>query len=50
MLIVPRSPSPTPLEDRPEEELTPAELRELLQRERVRSCAPSIFVISKLNA
>jgi hypothetical protein len=34
-MIVARSLSPIPLEDRPTEDLTPAELRELLQRERV---------------
>jgi len=33
--IVPRSPTPVPLEDRPVEELTMDELRELLRRERV---------------
>jgi hypothetical protein len=35
--IIPRSPSPVPLEDRPEEDLTPAEMAELLKRYRVGS-------------
>lgn len=33
--IVPKSPTPVPLEDRPIEELTPDELRELVRRQRV---------------
>ncbi|KAF2665306.1 hypothetical protein BT63DRAFT_428277 [Microthyrium microscopicum] len=35
--IVPRTPSPEPLEDRPRDELSAAELRELLQREQERN-------------
>lgn len=34
--IVPKSPTPVPLEDRPIEELTPDELRELVRRQRER--------------
>ncbi|KAK3082362.1 hypothetical protein LTS18_004274 [Coniosporium uncinatum] len=37
--IVPRSPTPVPLEDRPVEELTMDELRELLRRERAKAAA-----------
>jgi hypothetical protein len=37
--ILPRSPTPVPLEDRPVEELTLEETRELLRRERVVNCS-----------
>ena len=33
--VIPRTPTPTPLEDRPVEELNPAELAELVSRYRV---------------
>ncbi|KAF4541096.1 uncharacterized protein LTHEOB_8898 [Lasiodiplodia theobromae] len=39
--IIPRTPSPTPLEERPLEELKPEELRELLRRHRERDAAAS---------
>jgi hypothetical protein len=38
-MVIPRSPSPVPLEDRDIATLTEAEMRELLQRQRVRSTA-----------
>jgi hypothetical protein len=34
-MVIPRSPSPVPLEDRDIATLTEAEMRELLQRQRV---------------
>jgi hypothetical protein len=37
LMVIPRSPSPVPLEDRDIATLTEAEMRELLQRQRVRS-------------
>ena len=43
-LIIPRSPSPTPLEERPEETLTREELLELLARMR-RSVSSSVSTI-----
>lgn len=33
--VIPRTPSPVPLEDRPEDELSPEELRELVKRLKV---------------
>jgi hypothetical protein len=39
LMVIPRSPSPVPLEDRDIATLTEAEMRELLQRQRVRSTA-----------
>jgi hypothetical protein len=36
LLVIPRSPSPTPLEERDPKDLTPAEARELIRRQRVR--------------
>ncbi|KAK0650601.1 hypothetical protein DIS24_g6712 [Lasiodiplodia hormozganensis] len=40
--IIPRTPSPMPLEERPLEELKPEELRELLRRHRERDAAASV--------
>ncbi|OJD40029.1 uncharacterized protein BKCO1_200017 [Diplodia corticola] len=37
--IIPRTPTPVPLEERPIEELTPEELRELVRRQREREAA-----------
>ena len=34
-MIIPRSPSPQPLEERAEEDLTPEEMRELIRRQKV---------------
>lgn len=39
LLIIPRSPSPVPLEDRDVDTLTPEEMRELLRRQRERDAA-----------
>lgn len=39
LLIIPRSPSPVPLEERDVETLTPEEMRELLRRQRERDAA-----------
>jgi hypothetical protein len=39
LMVIPRSPSPVPLEDRDIATLTEAEMRELLQRQRVSSTA-----------
>ena len=35
LLVIPRSPSPPPLEERDPEDLTPAEARELIRRQKV---------------
>lgn len=40
--IIPRSPTPVPLEERPIEELTPDELRELVRRQRERESAQQV--------
>jgi hypothetical protein len=39
LMVIPRSPTPIPLEDRDIDTLTEAEMRELLKRQRVRSIA-----------
>jgi hypothetical protein len=39
LMVIPRSPSPVPLEDRDIATLTEAEMRELLKRQRVRLTA-----------
>ena len=36
LLVIPRSPSPLPLEERNPEDLTPTEAQELIRRQRVR--------------
>jgi hypothetical protein len=43
LMVIPRSPSPVPLEDRDIATLTEAEMRELLQRQRVRSGAIKVI-------
>jgi hypothetical protein len=48
LMVIPRSPSPVPLEDRDIATLTEAEMRELLQRQRVRSRA--IKVINNVDS
>jgi hypothetical protein len=42
LCLIPRSPSPIPLEDRPEESLNREELLELLRRQKVSTTVPDI--------
>lgn len=48
LCIIPRSPSPVPLEDRPVDDLSPEEMRELLKRQRERD-ATSRFIKQELK-
>lgn len=45
MLLIPRSPTPLPVEERPVEELNVEELRELARKQRVLSKYFSVFLI-----